>query len=113
MTQCPRCHSEYSDEVRDCLDCHVPLRPGHRTIRTGPDVEEILVPVGSAFCILFAALLLVLGTLARQGRLAEPYGSIVLATQSACLPAFNALFVVLSAATLLYWLLRRVTERRG
>ncbi len=112
MAYCPRCHAEYSEDVRECLDCHIPLRPGHRPIRTGPDVEEILVPVGSAACLLFAALMLALGILARQGRIAEPYGSIVLTTQPTCLTAFYALVVVLSTATLLYWLLRRVSERR-
>lgn len=113
MAYCPRCHAEYSEDVRECLDCHISLRPGHRPIRTGPDVEEILVPVGSAACLLFAALMLALGMLARQGRLAEPYGSIVLTTQPTCLTAFYVLVVVLSAGTFLYWLLRKVSERRG
>ncbi len=113
MAYCPRCHAEYSEDVRECLDCHIPLRPGHRPIRTGPDVEEILVPVGSAACLVIAALLLALGILARQGRLAEPYASIILLTQPTCLTAFYALVVVLSFATFLYWLLRKVSERRG
>ena len=112
MAYCPRCHSEYSEGVSECVDCHIALRPGHRPIRTGPDVEEILVPVGSAACLLFAALMLALGILARQGKLAEPYGTIIVTTQPTCLTAFYALAVVLSAGTFLYWLLRKVAERR-
>ena len=57
--------------------------------------------------------MLALGILARQGRLGEPYGTIVITTQPTCLTAFYALVVVLSAGTLLYWLLRKVSERRG
>ncbi len=112
MAYCPRCHAEYSEDVPECLDCHVPLSPGHRPIRAGPDVEDILVPIGSAACLLVAALLLTLGILARQGKLAEPYATIINLTQPTCLTAFYALAVVLSAATLLYWLLRRLSERR-
>ena len=67
MAYCPRCNAEYSEDVRECLECHIALRPGHRPIRMGPDVEEILVPLGSALCLLFGALMLVLGMLARQG----------------------------------------------
>jgi hypothetical protein len=110
MAYCPRCKAEYSDEVRECLECRVPLRSGHRPVRVGPDVEEILVPIGSFFCLLFAAAMLALGVLARQGQLAEPYSSIVLSTQPTCLTAFYAVAVVLSAGTLGYWLLRRLTQ---
>ncbi len=113
MAYCPRCHAEYSEDVRECPDCHISLRPGHRPIRTGLDVEDILVPVGSAACLLFAVLMLALGMLARQGRLAEPYATIVVTTQPTCLTAFYALVVVLSVGTLLYWLLRKVSDRRG
>jgi hypothetical protein len=113
MAYCPRCHAEYSEDVRECVDCHIPLRPGHRPIRMGPDVEDILVPIGSVLCLLFGALMLTLGILARQEKLGEPYGSIILSTQPTCLTAFYVLVVVVSAGTFLYWLLRKVSERRG
>jgi hypothetical protein len=113
MAYCPRCHAEYAEDVRECLECHVQLRPGHRPVRVGPDTEEILVPVGSAFCLVFAAAMLVLGYLAREGKLGEPLGSVMLATQPSCLTAFYALALILSTGTFLYWLLRRVSERRG
>ena len=112
MAYCPRCHAEYSEQVRQCVDCRIPLRPGHRPVRIGPDIEDVLVPVGSLFCLLFAAGMLVLAMLARQGQLAEPYSTIVLTTQPTCMTAFYAVVVVLSVVTLIYWLLRRLSERR-
>jgi hypothetical protein len=112
MAYCPRCKAEYSDKVAECVDCRIQLRPGHRPVPVGPDFEEVLVPVGSAFSLLFAATMLVLGMLARQGQLVEPYSTVVLTTQPTCLTAFYAVVVVLSSATFLFWLIRRVGERR-
>lgn len=51
MLYCPRCATEYQESARECIDCHLPLRPGppplalrerqKRPLR--PDVK--LVPV--------------------------------------------------------------------
>lgn len=28
MRHCPRCGTEYEDSAHECMDCHLPLRPG-------------------------------------------------------------------------------------
>jgi hypothetical protein len=28
MAHCPRCATEYEDSALECIDCHLPLRPG-------------------------------------------------------------------------------------
>ena len=112
MSYCPRCGSEYAEGILDCIECRVSLRPGHRPVDTGPDVEGLAVPCGSLACLFLAAGLLGIWLLARSGQLPEPLGSLIVSTQPACLVAFYAIGGVVSAATFGYWLVRRISRPR-
>lgn len=40
MSYCPECEAEYREGIVECMDCHVPLRPGAAPIEMDEDQEE-------------------------------------------------------------------------
>lgn len=108
MPYCPRCRCEYNVGVTDCIDCRVPLiaqRPRRRSL-VEFDADELIVPLGSFFCMLGGLALFGVTMLARDGRLSEPIGSMI-ASQPVCLNVFYAAAAILSgivfAISLIRW----------
>ncbi len=112
MPYCPKCESEYAEGIRECLECRVPLRPGHRPARRSLDFEDLAVPLGSLACLLIAAGLLTANFMARSGQIPQPAAGLILVTQPACLVVFYAVGGVISAGVLGYWLITRLSGRR-
>ncbi len=52
MRHCPKCGTEYEDSAEECMDCHVPLRPGAAPMAPGDEAspqDVKLVPVRTFF----------------------------------------------------------------
>ena len=111
MPYCPKCGSEYAEDVRECIDCRVSLLPGRRPTRAGWEPGDLAVPCGSLACLFIAAGLLTVWLMARLEQLPQPLGGLILSTQPACLIAFYAVAGVVSAATFGLWLVRRLLRR--
>jgi len=112
MPYCPKCESEYAEGVLECIECRIPLRPGHRPARAGLDFQDLVVPLGSLACLFLAAALLAIYFMARSGQLPQPAAGVILMTQPTCLVVFYAVGGAISAATFAYWLVSRLLGRR-
>ena len=111
MPYCPKCHSEYADGVLECIDCHIRLAEGRPPTSATLDLQDLVVPVGSFFCLLAAAGLLLISIRAASGQLPEPLGGLIRSTQPPCLVVFYAVAGIASAIVFAYWVARRLAGR--
>lgn len=108
MPYCPKCESEYAEGIKECIECRVRLRPGHRPVHVGLDFEDILVPGALLICLIVATSLLAVWFLARMGQIPDPLGAMIVSAQPTCLIPIYAIGAIFSAGLLAVWLIRRL-----
>ncbi len=111
MSYCPKCHHEYADTVERCIECGRPLKKGRRPVDYDLEIEDLIVPVGSFLCALFALLMLYLRVGAQFGWVKGPIANLVVLGQPPCMTAFYAIAAIASTIVFAVWLVRRILKK--
>lgn len=111
MAYCPRCRQEYAESVQRCLDCDLPLRPGHRPAPATLELEDAWIPLGAFVCLWFAIGMLYLRIGAQFGWIHGTLATLVQLSQPPCMTAFYLIAALACAIVFSLWLVRVLIER--
>lgn len=111
MSYCPKCHHEYADTVAKCIDCGRALKKGQRPPDRELELEDLLVPVGSFFCLAFALLMLYLRVGAQFGWVKGTLAYLVELGQPPCMTVFYAVAAIACSIVLSIWMIRWILKK--
>lgn len=113
MGYCPKCHHEYADTLTRCVDCGTPLVRGVRPPTVSLDLDDLIVPIGAAFCGVVALVMLWLRVAAQFGWIKGTFAQLIQTGQPPCMTVFYAFAVIASVVVLTWWVIHVFILKRG